>query len=119
IDDPKQSQQWATKLFILCLTISSTFIYNLSSIIGRNDIGKLFLMTDLTKYIIPPENGFLPRMVVLLRDFMLVNPDNFKDYFIDKLKDVDEGAAEGIQKYFSDFDVFGLPVAYYIRLKIL
>ncbi|CAG8737834.1 2306_t:CDS:2, partial [Funneliformis caledonium] len=33
IDDPKQSQQWATKLFILCLTISSTFIYNLSSII--------------------------------------------------------------------------------------
>ncbi|CAG8777788.1 10691_t:CDS:2, partial [Funneliformis caledonium] len=79
-------------------------------IIGRNDIGKLFLMTDLTKYIIPPENGFLPRMVVLLRDFMLENPDNFKDYFIDKLKDVDEGAAEGIQKYFSDFDVFGLPM---------
>ncbi|CAB4414799.1 unnamed protein product [Rhizophagus irregularis] len=48
IDDPKQDQHWATKLFILCLALSSTFIYNINGIVGRDDIGKLYLMTDLT-----------------------------------------------------------------------
>jgi len=86
IDDPKQNQQWAIRLFILCLTISSTFIYNLNSVVGRDDIGKLFLMTDLSKFLItPPDYKFLPKMVVLLRDFMLKNPDDFKDYFLERL----------------------------------
>ncbi|GET00172.1 guanylate-binding protein [Rhizophagus clarus] len=111
IDDPKQNQQWATKLFVLCLSISSTFIYNLNGVVGKDDIGKLFLMTDLTKFIVPPPDyKFLPRMVVLLRDFMLKNPESFKDYFLDRLNSVNERAAEGIKKYFSDFDVFGIPI---------
>ena len=89
INDPKQNQNWTTKLFILCLVISSTFIYNINGIVGRDDIGKLRLMTDLSKFIQEPEDGdFLPRLVVLLRDFSLEYPDSFKDYFIDKLNNV-------------------------------
>ncbi|CAG8517016.1 4553_t:CDS:2 [Rhizophagus irregularis] len=111
IDDPKQNQQWATKLFVLCLAISSTFIYNLNGVVGKDDIGKLFLMTDLTKFIVPPPDyKFLPKLVVLLRDFMLKNPDDFKDYFLDRLNSVNEQATEGVKKYFSDFDVFGIPI---------
>ncbi|CAG8583528.1 8584_t:CDS:2 [Funneliformis mosseae] len=111
IDDPKQNQQWASRLFILCIAISSTFIYNLNGVIGRNDIGKLLLMTDLAKFITPPSDyKFLPKMVVLLRDFMLKNPDDFKDYFLEKLNLVDNEATGRIRKYFSDFDVFGLPI---------
>ena len=65
INDPKQDQNWTTKLFILCLTISSTFIYNINGIIGSNNIGKLHLMTDLNKFIQEPEDyGFLPRLVI-------------------------------------------------------
>ena len=89
IDDPKQDQNWATKLFILCLTVSSTFIYNINGIIGRDDIGKLCIMTDLSKFIQEPDDGdFLPRLVILLRDFTLENPESFKDYFLDKLDNV-------------------------------
>src|SRR2546421_2977525 len=89
IDDPKQDQNWATKLFILCLASSSTFIYNINGIVGRDDIGKLYLMTDLSKFIQEPEDGdFLPRLVILLRDFSLENPESFKDYFIEKLDNV-------------------------------
>jgi len=111
IDDPKQNQQFATKLFVLSLTVSSTFIYNLNGVVGKDDIGKLFLMTDLTKFIKPPSDfKFLPRMVVLLRDFMLKDPDDFKHYFLDRLSHINEEAAEGIQQYFSDFDVFGIPI---------
>ncbi|RIA89264.1 guanylate-binding protein [Glomus cerebriforme] len=111
IDDPKQNQQWATKLFVLCLAISSTFVYNLNGVVGKDDIGKLFLMTDLTKFIAPPSDyKFLPKMVVLLRDFMLEDPDNFKDYFLERLNYVNEEATEGIKKYFSDFEVFGIPI---------
>ncbi|CAI2163621.1 20366_t:CDS:2 [Funneliformis geosporum] len=111
IDDPKQNQQWAIRLFVLCLTISSTFIYNLNGVVGRDDIGKLFLMSHLTKYIRPPPDyEFLPRMVVLLRDFMLQNPDDFREYFLDRLGHVNEEAAEGIKKHFSHFDVFALPM---------
>src|ERR1043165_6441979 len=89
IYDPKQDQNWATKLFILCLALSSTFIYNINGIVGRDEIGKLYLMTDLSKFIQEPEDGdFLPRLVVLLRDFSLEYPDSFKDYFIDKLNNV-------------------------------
>jgi len=110
IDDPKQDQNWATKLFILCLALSSTFIYNINGIVGRDDIGKLYLMTDLSKFIQEPEDGdFLPRLVILLRDFTLENPDSFKDYFMEKLNNVNPEAAEGIKKFFIDFDVFGLP----------
>ena len=91
IDDPKQNQQFATKLFVLSLTISSTFIYNLNGVVGKDDIGKLFLMTDLTKFIKPPSDfKFLPRMIVLLRDFMLKDPDDFRDYFLDRLSHVNE-----------------------------
>ncbi|GES81402.1 guanylate-binding protein [Rhizophagus clarus] len=110
IDDPKQDENWATKLFILCLVVSSTFIYNIDGIVGRDDIGKLYLMTDLSKFIREPEVGdFLPRLVILLRDFTLENPASFKDYFLEKLKNVNPEAAKGIKKFFYDFDVFGLP----------
>ncbi|CAG8799428.1 6658_t:CDS:1, partial [Cetraspora pellucida] len=89
IDDPQQSQQWATKLFILCLVISSSFVYNINGIIGQADIGKLFLMNDLSKYIQLPNNcKFLPRLVVLLRDFMLKAPNDFRTYFLEKLNEV-------------------------------
>ena len=89
INDPRQDQSWATKLFILCLAISSTFIYNINGIVGRDDIGKLYLMTDLSKFIQEPEEGdFLPRLVILLRDFSLENPDDFKEYFMEKLNNV-------------------------------
>ncbi|GES81403.1 guanylate-binding protein [Rhizophagus clarus] len=110
IDDPKQDQNWATKLFILCLALSSTFIYNINGIVGRDDIGKLYLMTDLSKFIQEPENGdFLPRLVILLRDFTLESPESFKDYFMEKLNNVNPEAADGIKKFFYDFDVYGLP----------
>ncbi|RIA94415.1 guanylate-binding protein [Glomus cerebriforme] len=110
IDDPKQDQNWATKLFILCLALSSTFIYNINGIVGRDDIGKLYLMTDLSKFIQEPEDcDFLPRLVILLRDFTLESPDSFKDYFLEKLNNVNPDAAQGIRKFFIDFDVFGLP----------
>jgi hypothetical protein len=56
-DNPKQDQNWATKLFILCLAISSVLIYNINGIIGRDDIGKLCLMTDLNSFIQEPEVG--------------------------------------------------------------
>ncbi|EXX74994.1 hypothetical protein RirG_045870 [Rhizophagus irregularis DAOM 197198w] len=89
IEVPKQDQNWATKLFILCLALSSTFIYNISGIIGKSNIGKLCLMTDLNKFIQEPEEGdFLPRLVILLRDFNLESPESFKDYFLEKLNDV-------------------------------
>ncbi|CAI2179659.1 14370_t:CDS:2 [Funneliformis geosporum] len=119
IDDPKQNQQWASRLFVLCIAISSTFIYNLNGVIGRDDIGKLFLMTDLAKFITPPSDyKFLPKMVVLLRDYMLKNPDDFRGYFLEKLNLVNKEelmsslnlATGSIRKYFSDFDVFGLPI---------
>ncbi|RGB37202.1 guanylate-binding protein [Rhizophagus diaphanus] len=110
IDDPNQDQNWATKLFILCLAFSSTFIYNINGIVGRDDIGKLYLMTDLSKFIQEPEKGdFLPRLVILLRDFTLENPDSFKGYFLEKLNKVSPEAAKGIKKFFTDFDVYGLP----------
>ncbi|CAB5209693.1 unnamed protein product [Rhizophagus irregularis] len=110
IDDPKQDQHWATKLFILCLALSSTFIYNINGIVGRDDIGKLYLMTDLSNFIQEPEEGdFLPRLVILLRDFTLENPESFKDYFLEKLNNVNSEAAKGIKKFFYDFDVYGLP----------
>ncbi|CAG8493144.1 19720_t:CDS:2 [Rhizophagus irregularis] len=110
IDDPNQDQNWATKLFILCLALSSTFIYNINGIVGRDDIGKLYLMTDLSKFIQEPEEGdFLPRLVILLRDFTLENPESFKGYFLEKLNKVSPEAAKGIKKFFYDFDVYGLP----------
>ncbi|CAB4376577.1 unnamed protein product [Rhizophagus irregularis] len=83
IDDPNQDPNWATKLFILSLAISSTFIYNINGIIGKDDIGKLHLMTDLSKFIQEPKDGdFLPRLVILLRDFMFESSDSLKDYFL-------------------------------------
>ncbi|PKC15476.1 GBP-domain-containing protein [Rhizophagus irregularis] len=110
IDDPKQDENWATKLFILCLVVSSTFIYNINGIVGKDDIGKLYLMTDLSKFIQEPEVGdFLPRLVILLRDFTLESPESLKEYFLEKLNNVDPKAAKGIKKFFYGFDVFGLP----------
>ncbi|CAG8711462.1 7620_t:CDS:2 [Rhizophagus irregularis] len=110
IEVPKQDQNWATKLFILCLALSSTFIYNISGIIGKSNIGKLCLMTDLNKFIQEPEEGdFLPRLVILLRDFNLESPESFKDYFLEKLNDVSPEAVKGIKKFFDDFDVYGFP----------
>ncbi|CAG8465192.1 13680_t:CDS:2 [Funneliformis caledonium] len=112
IDDPKQDEIWAKKLFILCLAISSTFIYNINGIVGRDDIGKLFMMTDLSKFLAKGEENekdYLPRLVVLLRDFGLECPDDFKEYFLDKLTQVDPDAADGILNHFEDFDVYALP----------
>src|ERR1051325_6910966 len=89
IDDPGQDQNWATKLFILCLVVSSTFVYNINGIVGKDDIGKLHLMTNLSKFIQEPKGGdFLPRLVILLRDFSLESPESFKDYFFEKLNNV-------------------------------
>ncbi|CAG8503673.1 uncharacterized protein OCT59_019048 [Rhizophagus irregularis] len=109
IDDPSQDENWATKLFILCLVISSTFVYNINGIFGRDDIGKLHLMTDLSKFIQEPENGdFLPRLVILLRDFILESSTCFKDYFLEQMKKINAEATMGIKKFFYDFDVYGL-----------
>jgi hypothetical protein len=133
IDDPLQDENWATKLFILCLVISSTLVYNINGIVGRDDIGKLHLMTDLSKFIQEPEYGdFLPRLVVLLRDFSFENPGNFKDYFLKQMNNINtEGdliikkykllininkvflifcqivVAKAISESFYDFDVYG------------
>jgi|SRR3954454_767875 len=92
IDDPNQDEIWAMKLFIMCLAISSTFIYNINGIVGRDDVGKLYTMTDLSKFLLKSEDNekdYLPRLVVLLRDFGLEDPDDFKDYFLEKLSQVD------------------------------
>ncbi|CAG8610469.1 11664_t:CDS:2 [Ambispora leptoticha] len=89
INDPQQEYDWATKLFVLGLTISSTFIYNINGVIERNDIERLFLMKDLTKYIQPPTNcQFLPQLVLLLRDFELERDLDFRQYFIERLATV-------------------------------
>ncbi|CAG8682513.1 14977_t:CDS:2 [Gigaspora margarita] len=106
IDDPQQSQQWATKLFILCLVISSSFIYNINGIVGKGDIGKLFLMNDLSRYIQTPNCKFLPRLVVLLRDFMLKPPNDFRTYFLEKLNEVNAEASDAIKERFEDFEVY-------------
>jgi hypothetical protein len=99
IDDPKQDENWATKLFILCLVVSSTFIYNINGIVGKDDIGKLHLMTNLSKFIQEPEVGdFLPRLIILLRDFTLESPKDFKDYFLENLNNVDP-SGEQIKKF--------------------
>ncbi|CAB4376578.1 unnamed protein product [Rhizophagus irregularis] len=83
IDDPNQDPNWATKLFILCLVISSTFVYNINGIVGNIDIGKLCLMTNLNEFIQEPKDGdFLPRLVILLRDFIFESPESLKDYFL-------------------------------------
>ncbi|CAG8535893.1 5651_t:CDS:2 [Gigaspora rosea] len=90
IDDPNQEVPWANKLFILCLAISSTLIYNINGIVGRDDIEKLFLMTKIASHIQPPnEYQFLPNLVVLLRDFQLDSPPDFVEYFLDRLSKVD------------------------------
>jgi hypothetical protein len=100
INDPKQDQNWTTKLFILCLVISSTFIYNINGIVGRDDIGKLRLTTDLSKFIQEPEDGdFLPRLIILLRDFTLNTPGSFKDYFFEKLNNIDSEGELQIKKF--------------------
>src|SRR6185436_17574221 len=86
IDDPEQDYRWAVKLFILCLVISSTFVYNINGIVERDDIGRLFLMSDLSKYISPPnDTKYLPHLVVLLRDFHLIAPDDFRTHFLNQL----------------------------------
>ncbi|CAG8691941.1 4821_t:CDS:1, partial [Rhizophagus irregularis] len=46
-----QDENWATKLFILCLVISSTFVYNINGVVDREDMEKLHLMTDLSNFI--------------------------------------------------------------------
>ncbi|RHZ70579.1 hypothetical protein Glove_269g58 [Diversispora epigaea] len=108
-NEPKQDQLHDTKLFVLCLIISSIFVYNVNAIVGKSDISKLFLMTDLTKYVRPTtECQYLPRLVVLIRNFGLKSPENFRDYFLEKLEEVNIDAAKGIKEHFSDCDVYGL-----------
>jgi len=47
------------------LVVFSTFIYNISGIADKDDIGNLNLMTDLSKFIQEPEDcGFLLRLVI-------------------------------------------------------
>ena len=89
IDDPNQEVPWANKLFILCLAISSTFIFNINGVVGRDDVGKLCLMTDIASHIQPPnDSNFLPNLVVLLRDFQYDDQPDFVEYFLDKLSKV-------------------------------
>ncbi|EXX72952.1 hypothetical protein RirG_064580 [Rhizophagus irregularis DAOM 197198w] len=65
-------------------------------------------MTDLSKFIQEPENGdFLPRLVILLRDFILESSTCFKDYFLEQMKKINAEATMGIKKFFYDFDVYG------------
>ncbi|CAG8535907.1 6443_t:CDS:2 [Diversispora eburnea] len=110
-NEPKQDQLYDTKLFVLCLIISSIFVYNINAIVGKSDISKLFLMTDLTKYVRPTtECQYLPRLVVLIRNFGLKSPENFREYFLEKLEEVNVDAAKGIKEHFSDCDVYGLSV---------
>ncbi|CAG8628512.1 5301_t:CDS:2 [Racocetra fulgida] len=91
INDPNQEVPWANKLFVLCLAISSTLIYNINGVIGRDDIDKLFLMTKIASLIQPPnELQFLPDLVVLLRDFQLDSPPDFVEYFLDRLSNVND-----------------------------
>ena len=46
-------------------------------------------MTDLSRFIEEPKDGdFLPRLVILLLDFTLNAPESFKDYFLEKLNDI-------------------------------
>jgi hypothetical protein len=48
-------------------------------------------MTDLSKFLVNSEDDekdYLPRLVVLLRDFGLLEPDDFKEYFLEKLSQV-------------------------------
>ncbi|CAG8788075.1 37742_t:CDS:2, partial [Gigaspora margarita] len=98
IDDPNQEVPWANKLFILCLAISSTLIYNINGIIGRDDIEKLFLMTKIASLIQPSNDyQFLPNLVVLLRDFQLDSPPDFVECFLDRLSNVNY---DGKFKYF-------------------
>ncbi|RIB08261.1 guanylate-binding protein [Gigaspora rosea] len=110
IDDPNQEVPWANKLFILCLAISSTLIYNINGIIGRDGIEKLFLMTKIVSLIQPPNNyQFLPSLVVLLRDFQLDSPPDFVEYFLDRLSKVNYDATKEITKFFKKFDVYPIP----------
>ncbi|CAG8536429.1 7682_t:CDS:2, partial [Scutellospora calospora] len=110
IDDPNQEVPWANKLFILCLAISSTLIYNINGIIGRDDIEKLFLMTKIVSLIQPPNDyQYLPNLVVLLRDFQLDSPPDFVKYFLERLSNVNYDAAQDITKFFKQFKVYALP----------
>ncbi|PKC01539.1 hypothetical protein RhiirA5_426542 [Rhizophagus irregularis] len=90
IDDSSQNENWATKLFILYLS----------------------------KFIQEPENGdFLPRLVILLHDFILKSPTCFKDYFLEQMKKINAEATMGIKKFFYDFDVYGLSVTSRMQKK--
>ncbi|CAG8559279.1 24414_t:CDS:2 [Cetraspora pellucida] len=110
INDPNQEVPWANKLFVLSLAISSTLIYNINGIIGRDDIEKLFLMTKIASLIQPPnEYNFLPNLVVLLRDFQLDSPPDFVEYFLDRLSKVNEDAAKEITAFFKKFQVYAIP----------
>ncbi|CAG8597322.1 8382_t:CDS:10, partial [Paraglomus occultum] len=116
IDDPEQDYRWAVKLFILCLVISSTFVYNIQGIIERDDIGRLFLMSDLSKHISPPKDTkYLPHLVILLRDFHLKVPPDIRGHFMNQLTAVNRDAAETVKKSFADFDVF--PLSHPCRLQ--
>ncbi|CAG8682394.1 23440_t:CDS:2 [Cetraspora pellucida] len=110
INDPNQEFPWANKLFILCLAISSTLVYNINGVIGKDDIEKLFLMTKLVSLIQPPnEFQFLPNLVVLLRDFHLDSPPDFVKYFLDRLSNVNNDAAKDIKNFFRNFQVYAIP----------
>ncbi|CAG8666205.1 40751_t:CDS:2 [Gigaspora margarita] len=110
IDDPNQEVPWANKLFILCLAISSTLIYNINGIVGRDDIEKLFLMTKIVSLIQPPnDHQFLPNLVVLLRDFQLDSPPDFVKYFLNIISKTNEDAANELTKFFKKFNVYAIP----------
>ena len=91
INDPEQDQTWATMLFVLCLAISSVLVYNINGVVEKKDVEKLFLMTDLTRRIHPPDDcDFYPHLTVLLRDFHFNEPDSFKQYFLRQLNKVNQ-----------------------------
>ena len=89
MDDPERDAGFATKLFVLCLAISSSFIYNINGVVGKEDVEKLFSMTDLSRFVNPNDTSeVMPHLIVLLRDFILERPDDLCEYFLDQLRSV-------------------------------
>ncbi|PKY38717.1 hypothetical protein RhiirA4_451771 [Rhizophagus irregularis] len=72
----EQDENWANEIIYFMFSC-----FYINGIFGRGDIGKLCLTTELSKFVQEPEvEEFLPRLVILLRDFTLVIPESFKDY---------------------------------------
>ena len=119
IDDPKP---WATKPFILCLAIFSTFIFNINNIngiIGRDDIGMLCLMTDIAFHIQTPNNSkFSPNLIILPQGFQSDNPINFDDYFLENLSKANNYSKKSLQ-FMAKTSLIGMYVTFFFSLLFI